>query len=146
MVVRGGDGRDMCLVECGVPKLVIDRGVWLNAQMMSCNPSGGTGACATAEWVVSLRCLTVASSPLDYILVGRMPFELGAHGPDHVPTSPPSRAWAGRGNRWEIRVGFQHYPRMVPWVERAIPAYDKASRLRAVRRVRGQAHAPGQCI
>jgi hypothetical protein len=72
VVVRGG-GRDVCQVECGVPKLVMDRGVWLNAQMMSCNPSGGTGACATAEWVVSLRYLTVASSPnrrLDLILVG----------------------------------------------------------------------------
>jgi hypothetical protein len=71
VVVRGGGGRDLCRVECGVPKLVMDRGVWLDAQKMTyCNPSGGTGACATVEWVVSLRCLTVASSPLDYILVG----------------------------------------------------------------------------
>jgi hypothetical protein len=51
-MVRGGGGKDACQVECGAPKLVMDRDVcqWLNVQMTSCNPSGGTMACATAEW------------------------------------------------------------------------------------------------
>jgi hypothetical protein len=73
-VVRGDGGRGECQVECGLPKLVMDRDMWLNAQMTSRNPSGGTGACATAERVVSLRCPTLASTPnrrlVDYILVG----------------------------------------------------------------------------
>jgi hypothetical protein len=54
MVARGGGGRDACRVECGATKLLMDEDVWLNAQMTSWNPSGGTRTCATAEWVVSL--------------------------------------------------------------------------------------------
>jgi hypothetical protein len=61
--VRGGGGRASCQVECGAPKLVIGRDVRLNAQTTSCNPSGGTRACATAERVVSLKYPTLAPEP-----------------------------------------------------------------------------------